>query len=683
MNIRTNKNTKDRLSDIPVVLQQVPALPIKTEVRSLRFRTQHPTKPTDVDLTVFATGQVKGRGRGRLHNGPFKGRPELIEQLAPAIEDRLSPLAAKSVFQHLHALRTWWRLMDAIEREMPIAQPVASVAHLSDLHRQRAMDDGMSRLPFGNFLLHVNDTRLALGLKELVWQRPAQRYAGARTLPPEWQSSLLKRELKHGWFAIVDRWELADTLLATRQPVADGRFAHTVDRQLALLKGYLRLQRAIESTKHPRPGVAYLQEPGDKGKKEFYADGVLLMDILRGRYPDGEDIRMAFHLCLATTGWNPAVFLALDANEPFIEPHPRSPSRYVLRGVKDRAAGAEQVAEGLFKSQGSAGFILQTLLQRTAPLRAELVRLRAALLDELAANPGVTDDEQAKLRSRIDQLAEGIRSPWLFVSHVGEGIHWLSDGNFAGSTQKKTSFLSDIIDGINARRPHDRRLEYITPTDFRDIHAAQVYHANGGSILAVMKALGHKSLGSTQAYIDNTLLNEEHRKLFGTFSDAFWDELAATGRVDPTLLAKISRDGSVSSNERARLDAYRTLLRSRIGVGCKEPTNPPKHIAPDFVPDGKKLCHVQRCLLCLEHAVLLPESLDGLCKRASELEVVRSGMSVTSWEQSSFAEEFMNTELALSLFDQAASSASRAEWAERINIGAHVVPEFDGSTEGQ
>lgn len=417
--------------------------------------------------------------------------------------------------------------------------------------------------------------------------------------------------------------------------------------------------------------------------QEFYTDGVLLMDILRGRYPDGGDIRMAFHLCLATTGWNPAVLLALDANEPFIEPHPRSPSRYVLRGIKDRAGGAEQVSEGLFKSQGSAGFILQTLLQRTAPLRAELVRLRALLLEELAGSPELTKSEHKKLRSKIDELNEGVRSPWLFVSHVGDGIHWLSDANFGGSTQKKTSFLSDLIDGINVRQPPDRQLEYITPTDFRDIYAAQVYHASGGSILAVMKALNHKRLTSTQVYVDNTLLNEEHRKLFGIFSGAFWDELASTGRVDPTLLAKISRDGAVSSDERARLEGYRTLLRSRIGIGCKKPTNPPKHIAPDFVPDGRKLCPIQRCMLCLEHAVLLPESRDGLCKRASELEFIQGGMSVTSWEQSSFAEELENTELALTLFDEAASSASRTEWTERINIGVHLVPEFDGSMEGQ
>lgn len=678
MTIRSNKNAKDRLRDIPVVLQSVP-VPI-SRTSSLRFRTQHKTKPVDVDLTVFATGQEKPKqGKSK---GAFRGRPELIEELAPALADHLSALAKKSVHQHVHALRTWWRLMDEVEAEAPHLQPVTSVAHLNELHRNRARATRMSRLPFGNFLLHVNTTRRALGLKAFFWPRP-ESAVPKRKLPPTWQTDMVRHKLKHNWFSVVDRWELADALLATQRPVVDAQSADALAHQSALLKGYLRLERAIQETGHPRPEVVHLQEPGNRGKEDFYADGILLMDILRGRYPDGSDIRTAFHLCLATTGWNPAVLLALDANAEFIEPHPRSPSRYILRGIKDRAAGAEQISEGLFKSQGSAGFILKTLLQRTAPLRAELVRLREALLGELNQNRELSEEERERLRAQMDELSEGIRSPWLFVSHVKDGIHWLSDFNFAGSTLKRKSFLQDVVDDINRRQPIDRQLAYLRASDLRDAYAARVYFASGGSVLAVMKALGHRSLTSTQAYTENTLLNEEHRKLFGIFSGAFWSELRVNGRVDPTMLAKISRDGPVTAAERERLASYRSLLRSRLGVGCKDPTNPPKHMAPNFVPDGVRPCPIQRCLLCLTHAVLLPESHEGLCMRACELEFVREGMSVVAWQQSSFAEELDNIELALSLFDSATTLDLRKAWSERIKSGTHQIPVFDGSEDAQ
>jgi len=58
-------------------------------------------------------------------------------------------------------------------------------------------------------------------------------------------------------------------------------------------------------------------------------------------------------------------------------------------------------------------------------------------------------------------------------------------------------------------------------------------------------------------------------------------------------------------------------------------------------------------------------------------------MNVVAWQQSSFAEEMENTELALSLFDSASATTHRKEWTERIQSGTHWVPEFDGLSEGQ
>jgi hypothetical protein len=53
--------------------------------------------------------------------------------------------------------------------------------------------------------------------------------------------------------------------------------------------------------------------------------------MLCGSYPDSFDIRVAFHLCMATTGWNPAVLLSLDVTTSIIEKHPKDPGRYILR----------------------------------------------------------------------------------------------------------------------------------------------------------------------------------------------------------------------------------------------------------------------------------------------------------------------------------------------------------------
>lgn len=601
MSIRSNLNSKDHLREKAAALTLVvePARPVLEE--PLRFVTVHPTKPTLVDLRDFATGLESSRLKGhRLWKGPFAGRPELIAEMAPAIQDHLLPLAEKSVAQYMNALRAWWRLLDALEATLPPDAILKSTAQLTELHRQRARDQGMDRLTYGNFLLLANKTRAGLKLKQLFWQRP-ERIARTRHLPPQWQTDLIRHELKHRWFAIARR--------------LDG------------------------------PGACF---------------------------PDGDDIRCAFQLCLATTGWNPAVFISLNVEDPFIEVHPKDPTRYILRGFKDRGS-SEQVSEGLFKSQGGAGFMLRFLVENTQPLRdrlkQELKQGRAALESGNISN---TEDRIA-LQDRVRALERGIRSLWLYVSQIGKGIHWLDDDGF-----NRRDFLSTVIADINRRQPKDKRLARLTPGDLRDAYAARIYHSSGGSILAVMKALNHKRIGTTGDYLDNTLLKDEHAKLFATYSEALWHEIKIHRRVDPSIIAKWSRDGTVTAEELYRLETYRKLMRSRIGVGCKDPLNPPKRLAPNFTADGKKHCSVQRCLLCTEHAVVFPDSLPGICKRLAELYYLKASMSLPAYLQSAFGTEIENAELILQGFDQDEVRHHLHDWQGRIAKGAHRVVEFDG-----
>ncbi|CAJ7188793.1 Uncharacterised protein [Burkholderia pseudomallei] len=664
MSIRSNNNTKDHLREQGSALSLVVEPPAPVILGPLRFWTAHPEKKCLVDLEVFASGQQASRGS--KWKGPFRGRPELIHELFPALVDHLSPLAEKSVAQHLNALRAWWRLFDAVENAMPEASIVSSTVDLNELHGQRARDDGMGRLPFGHFLSIANKTRAGLGVRQLYWQRP-EHPDPSRHLPPQWQTDLLRHDLKHRWFAALDRWDLTTELLRTGVPVASHVEQPTAYiEQNRLLEGYRRFDEFVKRTKAARP-ESVEELFGDDSKDDFYSKhNLTLAEILRGRYPDGDDIRAAFHLCLATTGWNPAVFLDLNAQEPFIEPHPKDSTRYILRGYKDKARGSEQVYEGLFKTRGGAGFVLQKLLAQTAPLRLQLQRELVSCQEEQARA------DSLELQSRIANLEEGLRSVWLFTNRYG--IHWLNGGNYEGK-----EFLPNVIKSLNSGQAADRQIASVTATDLRDAFAARVYHASGGSILAVMRALNHKRLSSTRAYLDNTLLQEEHRKLYGTFSNALWQEIQVHRRVDPTILAMWSRYGNVTEDNRQRLATYRNLLRSRIGVGCKDPHNPPKHIAPDFEPDGEAMCSVHRCLLCLEHAVLFPDSLPGLCKRLAELRHLRENMSVTAYEQSSFGEEMKNVELALLGFDRQLADVMVTEWEVRIASGAHRVMEFDGA----
>lgn len=601
MSIRSNLNSKDHLREQARALTLVVEPPRPVLEEPLRFVTAHPTKPMAVDLRVFATGQEDVRGQGKLWNGPFSGRPELINEMAPAIQDHLLPLAQKSVTLYMNVLRTWWRLFDALEGKLALGAVLKSTAQLTELHRQRALDQGMDRLTYGNFLLLANKTRAGLGLKRLFWQRP-ELVGRTRHLPPQWQTDLVRHELKHRWFAIASR-----------------------------------------------------------------------LDAANASFPSSDDIRCAFHLCLATTGWNPAVFLSLNVEEPFIEEHPKDPTRYILRGFKDRGGGSEQVSEGLFKSQGGAGFMLRLLVENTQPLRERLKKELQQGRDALESGSTSNTEDRIELQDRVRALERGIRSVWLYVSQIGKGLHWLGDDSFNGG-----DYLSSVIADINKRQPADKQLARLTPGDLRDAYAGRIYHSSGGSILAVMKALNHKRINTTAGYLDNTLLKEEHAKMFSAYSEALWHEVKVHRRIDPSIIAKWSRDGAVTDEQRHRLETYRQLLRSRIGVGCKDPLNPPKRVAPNFTADGKKHCPVQRCLLCTEHAVVFPDSLPGICKRLAELHYLKANMSMQAYLQSSFDTEIENAELILYGFDQDEVRQHLHHWQERIATGMHRVVEFDG-----
>lgn len=675
MGIRANSNKKDHLRaeskpSLSVVI--TPARPSVDE-SLLRFETTHSKKPCVVDLTVFDTGELQRSAKGGMWAGPFKGRPGLIAELLPAIRDQLIPLSEKSVNKYMFSLRAWWRLFDAIETTGSSGGQVISTRQLTDLHRQCALDKGFDRQTFSNFVRLANTTRTALGKKTLYWQPPTDK-TGTRHLPQTWQTDLIRHTLRHRWFAVLYRWQLAEKLREPKHsiPLED-------EEQQRLQRNYLRFDHVVQSCGHPRPTVKTIW----KGiARNFYTDGYSVADMMRGSYPDGNDIRAALHLCLATTGWNPAVFLSLDVTDNFVESHPKDPSRYILRGTKARAGDAEQVSEGLFKTQGSAGVILQTLVRRTAPLRAQLQRELESCLSQIQI-PGQAPKALYELRVRVSALTQGVRSPWLFATQASSDIQWLTDNTFSLSVEKLTSsYLGDLIVNLNVRQPEGHKLSRITASDLRDAYAAKSYHASGGSILSVMKALGHRRPSTTQLYLNNTLLNEEHQKLYATFSTALWQEMERKARVDPTILAKISRDGTASAEERERLVTYRTILISRIGVGCRDPLHPPRHIAPNFVPDGIEMCHVQRCTLCLENAVILPESLPGLCKRLAELRYLRSHMSMGAFQVSSFLEELDNTELALLVFDATEVERALADWTLRISSGVHRVIEFDGIEQG-
>jgi hypothetical protein len=665
---------KDHLRDLaqPLALIEAPKERPEEPVNPLQFWTEHSQNRVFVDLNVFAVGQAVRPSNGKW-SGPFNARSKLIGELAPALRELLTVAAEDTVDGYVKSLRAWWRVLDGVDAAVGPAlatDPARfGVADLAELHRQAAMDKSLARKTFSPFVRVANLARRALGLPELYWIAPDDSRA-ERDLLPQREMDQVRFALKRGWYAAVDRWARAEQLL-----VEDGRTGE--EERLAAC--YRVLRSCVESTGMARPSREQLEEAA--GKAGLSRDAFVVADAFRGLYPDSVDVRMAFHCCLASTGWNPATLLALDAGEPIIEPHPKDPLRYLMKGYKARAK-SEQVTEGLLKSQGSAGVIVQTLVAQTRHLRAQLKSTLAAAEAAYAELCGANAPVEARNEARtlVNELEQGLRTVWLYAA-PNHGIAWLKASNYSAGAERGATFLGELVAGINARLPLDRQVGALQAKDFRAAFAEYAYRVSGGMVLFVMKALGHKGPGSTRAYLDTTVVNEQCRQLYRTFSEALWHEIRVHRRLDPTVIALHSRDGAVTDEQRQRLQDYRALKRSRLGVGCKDPANPPRRVAPNFVPGGKRMCGTQRCTLCIENAVLLPESLDGLCMRMAELRYLRENMPTATFIESSFPEEHANTEAALSVFDEQAVRAAVKDWELRIQDGRHTVLVFDGGDE--
>jgi len=632
----------------------------------LVFWTSH-EKRTIVDLRRFA-------GEDKLDRSPKIGfkpitvlpRPTLIHQLAPILKQVLQYAAPTTVENMLGSLLQWWSLFDRIEAA-PLANyaaqlVVSSVTDLTAIHRQAAFDNNMHSSFFSPFVRIVDIWLVANNYSPLYWT-PPQRPDPKRFLPPQWQIDEYRFELKHRWFASCFRWDLADELLGGRPAVDDveGR----------LQKNYIAFANAI-------PDKGFRPLNGELGKGTIRSIALPTQQVLDGFYPNGMDVRVAFHLCIASTGWNPQVMLDLDVDEDFLVPHPKDPLRYLLYGHKSRG-NTEQMTEGLYRSRGSAGVILKTLIERGKVLRAHLRHMLKQAREDYGmrrAN-GAGHETLIELAEKILKYEEGVCSPWLFVNVNKFEVSWLSGESYRRGADNLQPFLRRIADDINKRQSTVKQISYMRASDFRDAFAGYAYRASGGMILIVKKILGHKRLSTTVKYVDNNIANEESAQMYRGFSNAFFSELISTGRVDPTVIAKISRDGKISNAEREKLGEYRSLRRSRIGVGCKDPTRPGKKVDPHFTAYGEKPCVNHRCTLCSENAVIFEDSLPGLAKRVAELRWIKDSIPVATFVTSLFAEELENAEAALQLFEIEEVTRQITYWEEQIANGNHRVVDFD------
>lgn len=695
------KKNKDNLKD-HARFKLVPPSALRSD-DPLRFWTNHKTENYLVDLRPFANGEFgnphPNKGSGRW-GGAFKGRPELIAELAPALEARCALLGKVGASSYLAVLRIWWRLFDRIEATSdPTGRPipqVTSVAHLNELHEAFAHRNGVVTNNFLMFISLANDARRLLHLPRLLWSAP-KNADPERHLITEEQARALKTAIKQDWEHVRRTWARHDEIRTkTKRREAGETLGDLSEEEEHLLNNWQHFRRIQQETGLSLPSGKQLL--GQWADKSALAKRGLETRLMRSiLFPTVKEADVAFHLALINSGWNPSTLARIDATKPFlVTDHPKDNRQLVLTTDTDdgedaddevtlhadkvRAGGKTQFCTGKKSQPSSAPMVVDAYLKRVGLLR-EIVRQDwQGAQTELAHLRATGADLKfiAKQVERVQKLEADCRSVWLYVDLFGQinsldWRHWKRYPKPDGS--KGISAYPDLVRyRLNAQRTEHGlpAIPNVTPADFRDIYARWVYVQTGGNILAVALALGHAYLSSTTRYLDNNIFNTENDEHARRFMTYLFAELAR-GRVDLTILAQFVRHGKLTPEMEQRLAEYRKLMRSRIGAGCADPRHPPEHVAPAHV--AGRFCSTHRCLKDCPHATFLPDSLKGIAMRVEELQAMSDHLPRETWLRGEFQIELDAGEALLAtLYPSEAVAGARDVWRTCIASGEHLIP---------
>lgn len=690
------KKNKDNLKEHGGV-SLVPPGPLKSD-DPLKFWTNHPTVNVLVDLHPFANGEFQNPHPSLSPGnwgGQYTGRPTLIAELAPAIQARCALNSDRRIDQYLTSLRAWWRLFDAIESTSAtgdrLNSQVRSVANLSALHEAVAKQRNMSGQTFRDFLTIADDTRTLLRLPKLGWIPPKPRITESYLLS-EHQARVLKTALKQDWERVLKTWARNDRVMTEADRRAGGEPPVDLGDDEGLLRNWQYFRTIQQKSNLVLPSGDQLVGELESASSPVHP-GLGRRAMRAISFPTVQEADIAFHLALMHSGWNPSTLANVDAESPYVvNDHPKDAGQLVLgseneddaadeevlKADKGRARGRTQFCIGKKSQPSSAPMIVAAYLKRVVKLREIIKADCAAAQQELAhlQRIGAALEAIAAQIKLVQKLKKSSCSVWLYVDHRGN-IACLHERKWKRYPKPEcgkgtVSYLDLVRYRLNAQRAADDQIPNVTPADFRDIYARWVYLQSNGNILAVMLALGHASVQTTQHYVRHKIYKVEQDDQIRRFMVHLFDGLGR-GEIDLTKLAQLVRHGEITPEMEARLAEYRALMRSRIGVGCADPRHPPEHIAPGHVPG--RLCGTQRCLKQCEHARFLPEALDGIAMRVEELMAMSDHLPRETWLKEAFQEELeMGEELLESLFPSPVVAEARAAWRARILAGEYLIP---------
>jgi hypothetical protein len=643
--------------------------------RLILWVTPNDVPSYQVDLSQFANGGRKQELRGSSMSrwgGDYTGRPRFAMQISDYF--RLTTPGPHTANSVLTGLRALFRFLDITHPE------AASVSDLTDAHgvqfKAWLETEGKSYGTYKALKGAVERIRQLEGLPPLWWpaRSPTPNLVqddvdllGVRRLfhALKGEGREIKAMFREGSALqmagrdprgvrfdqgnMCARWEfrenhawLIDYL--TKEYIPNQR-GFKKEKSLGLVKSNYDYQYHL--------GPAYLAP----GMTERGREGIV--GKLRWFHPSYHDTAVLLWLFLLGTGWNLAAALSVDvsADEQWFDDHPHKPEFKVLHAFKGRA-DKHVFALSLGKPEWHPYQIIRFMIERTRALR-ETIRRRLVELEKLHGN-----HPSPASASEIEHLRADLRSPWLYhcVNRIGQVSAF---GN--NESRRLNSLVRTVAKRANLLEEHPSLVQMATSTA-RDAWIGFAYVKSGHNVVLTQLAAQHANAATLRHYLGRRRYRKHSEAVIRKVQDIVFSEIENKRIVDATRLRILVQNGHITVEQERRLLDLR--YRTRLGMGCLDPTNPPRDVAPGH-PLGA-VCAVQRCTGCVL-GVVFAESIGPLARAKAELMQLRRELPLAAWIGSSFEDEAASIDATLAQFPAEEVDKAVATWFARIQNGEAVV----------
>jgi hypothetical protein len=637
----------------------------------------HEAPPYEVDLREFANGKDESKVphslNGKFYAG-FNGRPGLTAQFSEVIQlFRPSKMSANG---WRFAMRGFFRYLDSCDPMIVID----SVAKLTDGHGPGFLlwlEEGNSTISnYGRVKTVVDRMRELQALPHLFW-------SAKKSPEPAEQQDIDQDGIRRFYHALKDEARQIKAMFKEGTTLADsgkdprGRRGTREEsagwkrrENHAWLVREMTKDRLIPSNEFKNNSVHGLNKsnsPLQKFGGPTYLAPLMnqrgsegIVGKLRWFHPSYHDTAVFLWLFMVGTGWNCATATSLDVSveENWVERHPQKAEFVVLHAYKGRA-DRHVFALSMRDPEWHPYQIVKFMIERTAALRQTV---RDRLSEARALYEKFPSLQNA---SQVAELEAIVKSPWLY--HVVN-----SAGRVDAFSHADISQLNRIARasakrkaGLLERHP---QIAMISTTIARDAWIGYSYVQSGYNVLIARLAGQHSSLRTLKHYLKRRRYRAHSEQQSRLWQDAAFSEILDGRLLDATRIRILVMKGQITCEEERRLLDYRQ--RTRLGMGCLSPRNPPKYIAPDHV--SGMICRVQRCTGC-EHGVIFADSLRSLAQAFAELIFILRSIPYVTWKGSSLEEEFESINLALESFPKEDVEREVQQWLNKLERG-EVLP---------